>query len=218
MSRAAGSSSASRGLERARAAAFGFPFPTLGERLDVLAEQLEIVHRQWTEEELSFAGRHYRLERCRAEPKPLQRPHPPLLMGGSAGPRALALAARFADEYDVIYRTPEECRETRQRLEAACREAGREPIPLSLMTLCVVGRDETEVAERLARVDEIRAGGRSAPPRSPGALVGTVDQAVARLLEYEAAGVERVFLQALAHDDLEMVRLIGAELLPALSG
>ena len=68
--------------------AFGFPFPPLGERLDVLAEQLEIVHRQWTEEELSFEGRHYRLERCRAEPKPLQRPHPPLLMGGSAGPRA----------------------------------------------------------------------------------------------------------------------------------
>ena len=86
------------------------------------------------------------------------------------------------------------------------------------MTLCVVGRDETEVAERLARVDEIRSRAGSAPPRSPGALVGTVEQAVARLLEYEAAGVERVFLQALAHDDLEMVRLIGAELLPALSG
>ena len=61
--------------------------PTLGERMEILEEQLEIVHRQWTEEEFSFEGRHYRLERCRAEPKPLQKPHPPIVMGGGAGPR-----------------------------------------------------------------------------------------------------------------------------------
>ena len=106
----------------------------------MLEEQLEIVHRQWTEEEFSFEGSHYKLERCRAEPKPLQRPHPPLIMGGAAGPRSLALAARFADEYNVGYLTPDECAAPHERIAAACRAAGREPIAHSLMTGCIVGR------------------------------------------------------------------------------
>ena len=72
--------------------------------MDVLAEQLEIVHGQWAEAPFSFAGEHYRLEDLDAQPKPVQRPHPPLLMGGNAGPRAAALAARWADEYNTVVR------------------------------------------------------------------------------------------------------------------
>src|SRR5262245_1877230 len=74
----------------------GFPFPDLGERVEILEEQLEIVTRQWTTEEaFSFDGRHYRLEESRAEPKPLQQPRPPIILGGAAGPRVAGLAARF---------------------------------------------------------------------------------------------------------------------------
>ena len=69
-------------------AAYGFAFPPLKARMDQLAEQLEIVHGQWADEPFSFAGEHYRLEDLDARPKPVQRPHPPLLMGGKAGPRA----------------------------------------------------------------------------------------------------------------------------------
>ena len=131
--------------------AYGFPFPDLGERMEILEEQLEIVHRQWTEEELSFEGRHYRLERCRAEPKPLQQPHPPLILGGAAGPRAARLAAQWADEYNTTFATAEECRERRARIVNACEQAGREPITFSLMTVCVVGRDPREVLDRARR-------------------------------------------------------------------
>ena len=66
--------------------AFGFPFPPLRERVEHLAEQLEIVHRLWTEEHASFQGKHYRLVDCPALPKPVQKPHPTLLVGGRAKP------------------------------------------------------------------------------------------------------------------------------------
>ena len=198
--------------------AHGFPFPDLGERMELLEEQLEIVHRQWTEEEFSFEGRHYRLERCRAEPKPVQRPHPPLIMGGAAGPRAARLAARWADEYNTTFATLEDCRERRARIVDACEQAGREPIVFSLMTACVVGRDPREVLDRARR--RLAASGHDEDPivllGQEDKLVGTVDEVVARLQEYERAGVERVFLQHLDHADVEMVRLIGAEVLPSL--
>src|SRR4051812_11207543 len=123
-------------------AAFGFPFHAMAERMDVLAEQLEIVHDgHWGEGPFSFRGAHYTLDELDARPKPLQRPHPPLIMGGAAGPRAARLAARFADEYNTVLPTLEEIAERRARIVAACEAAGREPIPFSVMATTVIGPD-----------------------------------------------------------------------------
>ncbi len=206
------------GWNRSEHEAYGFPFPDLGERMEILEEQLEITRRQWTEEEFSFEGRHHRLERSRAEPKPLQRPHPPVIIGGAAGSRSSRLAARWADEYNTPFATPDDCRERRARVVAACAEAGREPIAFSVMTACVVGRDPREVLHRIGRWLEVA--GRDDDPAAvlgqEDKLVGTVEEVVARLRRYAAAGVERVFLQHLDHSDIEMVRLIGEEVVPAL--
>jgi len=197
---------------------FGFPFPPIGERMDVLAEQLEIVHRSWTEGPFSFGGEHYRLEGCDAQPRPVQSPHPPLILGGRAGPRGAALAARWADEYNTPFASLEEVRERAARLRAACEEAGREPIPLSLMTGVVVGRDRAEVHEKLAALAAFRdddladVNALIADTR----LVGTVDEVAERLLSYRDAGVHRVMLQHLLHTDLATVELIGRELAPAV--
>ena len=81
--------------------AYGFEFPETPIRMERLAEQLEIVTRSWTEDAVSFEGRHYQVQDLRALPKPVQRPRPTLLVGGGAGPKSLALAARFADEYNT---------------------------------------------------------------------------------------------------------------------
>ncbi|MGH8573564.1 MAG: TIGR03560 family F420-dependent LLM class oxidoreductase, partial [Gammaproteobacteria bacterium] len=72
--------------------AYGFEFPDTGTRMDVLGEQLEIVHRQWTEESVDFDGRHYKLKGVHALPKPVQRPHPPIIVGGSGRRRTVGLA------------------------------------------------------------------------------------------------------------------------------
>ena len=204
------------GWNQAEHDAHGFPFPGLDERMELLEEQLEIVHRQWTEEEFSFQGRHYRLERCRAEPKPLQRPRPPIVMGGGAGPRVAGLAARWADEYNTPFASVEQCRERRAAIAEACEREGREPIPFSLMAACCVGRDEGEALERAKR--RLERSGRDDDPsvllEQDNVLVGTVDRVIARLREYAEAGVERVFLQHLDHSDLDMVRLIGEAVVP----
>src|SRR3954466_11981097 len=129
--------------------AYGFAFLSMKERMDVLEEQLEIVHDgHWSPGPFSFSGRYYSLQDLRARPLPLQRPHPPLIMGGNAGPRAARLAARYADEYNTVMPTLEQVAERRASIEAACSKAEREPIPFSVMTGCVVGADRSEYDER----------------------------------------------------------------------
>lgn len=116
-------------------AAYGFPFEAMGTRMDVLEEQLAIIHDgHWgADEHYSFTGDHYTLTDLDAQPKPIQTPHPPLILGGAAGPRAARLAARYADEYNTVMPTPDEIRERRARITAACEAAGRAPIPFSTM-------------------------------------------------------------------------------------
>lgn len=202
--------------------AYGFPFPPIADRMDILAEQVEIVHRLWDkdEDEVTFEGKHYRLESCPGLPKPLQEPHPPLIVGGGAGPRSVALAARWADEYDVVFVDPATARDRRDRISAACETIDRDPgeVRFSLLSRTVVGSDEGDLERRAsalmtreaqsgdveAFIDELRSN----------QLVGTVDQVLERLEEYAGAGVERVFMQHLVHEDLEMVALIGSEIIP----
>ena len=190
-------------------AAYGFPFPPLKVRMDMLAEQLEIVHGQWTASPFSFAGEHYRLEELDAQPKPVQTPHPPLLMGGQAGPRAAALAARWADEYNTVFAGFDDVVARKGRIEAACEAAGRDPIPVSLMTGVLVGRDRAEYEDRRRLLAE-RVG------TEPGELwlTGTVDEVAEQLGALRDAGLRRVMCQQLLHDDLDMVTRIGEGLAP----
>ena len=185
----------------------GFPFPPVRERLSLLAEQLEIVHRSWTEDRFDFLGEHYTLRDAQPLPKPRAKPN--LIVGGSAKPGTVAPAVRFADEYNTTFASPEETRRRRALVDEACARAGREPLTFSLMTQCVVGADRAEVEERRRRIGELT--GKPPEDRSGGTIVGTVDEVVERLLEYEKAGVERVMLQHLLHEDLELVDLLGRE-------
>ena len=205
--------------------AYGFPFPALRERMEMLEEQLEIVRRLWTEETVTFSGPHYQLEACPAMPKPVQRPHPPIIVGGQAGPRSIALAVRFADEYNTLLASVDDCRERKATLVDACESGGRDPgtLSLSLMATCVVGSDRAEVVERVRRVLEAWGAGGQDPEqvlaeRSERWVAGTPDEVVARLRALGKVGVDRVYLQHLAHADVEMLQLVGAEVMPALSG
>jgi alkanesulfonate monooxygenase SsuD/methylene tetrahydromethanopterin reductase-like flavin-dependent oxidoreductase (luciferase family) len=169
--------------------AYGFDFPPLKERMDELDRQLAEVIRQWT-------------EAPEIQPKPVQQPRPPIIVGGTAKPRTARAAVNYADEYNTVWPTVDEARERKQRLDDAAREAGREPLRFSIMTGCVVGRDQAELKERLA--DYERLTGNDTPPIS-----GTVDEVAEVLRAYEAVGVERAMLQHLHHEDSEMVAVLG---------
>jgi F420-dependent oxidoreductase-like protein len=198
--------------------AYGFDLPVGAERMDRLAEQLEIVSREWSEETFDFDGRYFQVRGLDALPKPVRRPRPNLILGGAAGPRAAMLAARWVDEYNTTFASLEDVRERRQRLSGACEAVGRDPASLtfSMMTSCIVGRDRAEVLERVGRLLDRTGQGGSAeetladPPTRW--IVGTVDQVVERLEAYQEAGLDRIMLQHLVHDDLDMVALIGDEL------
>ncbi|MEA2502712.1 MAG: hypothetical protein QOD01_2823 [Actinomycetota bacterium] len=198
--------------------AYGFEFPPTDVRMGVLGEQLEIVHRSWMEEGFSFEGKHYVLKDCNALPKPVQRPHIPLIMGGRAGPQSAALAARWADEYNTVFAPPEVCRKRRRTLQRAFEEAGRSDLRFSLMTGCIVGETPRDVERRVRNVMQ-RTGEDGDVLSWVGShasewVIGTVGEVVDRLGELEEAGVERVMLQHLCHDDLDMVRLLAAEVMP----
>src|SRR5687768_16836932 len=178
--------------------AYGFPFPELPERLERLEEQLELIVRQWTEDDVSFEGRHYRAQALSAQPKPLQRPRPPVILGGAAKPRTVRLAARFADEYNTPFPGLEQVRERRASIDRACAEAGREPLVFSVMTGCVVGSDRAELLHRVGRaMTRLRVDGdpeQFVRERADVMVLGTVDEVVERLRGLEEAGVERIFL------------------------
>jgi F420-dependent oxidoreductase-like protein len=138
--------------------AYGFPFPPVAERLDILAEQIEIVHRLWDhrEEEVSFDGAHYWLTACSALPKPLQQPHPPLIVGGAAGPRSARLAARWADEYNVVFVDPATARDRHRRISLACEAIGRDPgeVRFSMLSRVVIGASEHDLEQRVTALME----------------------------------------------------------------
>ena len=108
--------------------AYGWPFPTARERVDRFAEALEIWDRLQREERTTYEGQHYQIVDAPFEPKPLQRPRMPMLIGGS-GPRMLRLAARYADIWNAVG-TPDEGGAANQRLDAACAAIGRDPASL----------------------------------------------------------------------------------------
>ena len=195
------------GWNEAEHEAYEFPFPPMGERMKMLEAQLESIARQWADGP--------------AQPKPLQKPRPNLIVGGRGGPRSIRMAARYSDEYNTVNKTVAECAAIRQQLDEACAAEGRDPIPLSLMTTWLAGEDRAELLERAGRLAEWMgrdgdAEGLLAEQRDS-TIAGTLDDTVERLRELAAVGVERVMLQHLLHRDLDAVAQIGRVVAPAVA-
>ena len=203
----------------------GIPFPPTPDRFEMLKEQVEIVHGLFTHEVFSFEGRFYAVDECRFVPKPLQRPHPPIVLGGRvAGPRMSRLVARFADEFNTLGGTPAEVRDRLGRIRNAVDAAGRDQsrVTTSMMTWYYVGDDQ---ASWRARVERARERDPDAGPRDAylahlerTCIVGTADRAIERLNEYAEAGVQRIVLNHEFADDLEMLEVVGERVLPELQG
>ncbi len=200
----------------------GFPFLDGRRRFALFEEQVEIVVRSWTEERFDHRGDAYTLVDQQALPRPLQQPHPPLVLGGTVKPRFARLAARYASEVNTLGAPNDELRERKGALDRACTEEGRDPASLgySVMTACFVGETPGDVHERIARFLAVRGDATDpaafAAERADRWLVGTVDQVASRIEELRSLGVTRVFLQHLNADDDAMLALVGGRLVPAL--
>jgi F420-dependent oxidoreductase-like protein len=193
--------------------AYGIPFPPAAERFDRLEEQLAILTGLWETpvgQRFSFAGKFYPVTDSPALPKPVQRPHPPILIGGRGPRRTPQLAARYADEFNVAFVSIEQTAAVFGRVREACQAAGRDPGSLVYSaghTVCC-GRDEAELARRAEAI-----GWDLATQRADG-LVGTPDEIVDRLGAFAELGATRFYLQVLDLHDLDHLELIASEVMP----
>ncbi|WP_375493315.1 LLM class F420-dependent oxidoreductase [uncultured Jatrophihabitans sp.] len=190
--------------------AYGIPMPETRERFDRFAEQVEIVDGLLSTpagQHFSFEGAYYRLTDAPALPKPVQAPRPPLILGGAGKKRGAALAARFADEFNVAFATVAHTAEIFERVRAAARDSGRELGYSAAQTVCV-GRDDDEVRRRAEAI------GRQVDELMESAVAGSPQQAVDRLNELGGIGAGRVYLQVLDIDDLDHLELVANEVLP----
>ncbi|WP_041781702.1 LLM class F420-dependent oxidoreductase [Mycolicibacterium chubuense] len=196
--------------------AYAIPFPPLGRRFDRLTEQLEILTGLWTTpagETFDYSGTDYTITDSPALPKPVQSPHPPIIIGGGGAKRTPALAARFAAEFNIPFVPLDTLTEQYARVAAAVDKAGRakESLTYSAAFVLCVGRDDDEVARRAAAIgrepDELRS-------NSP--VVGTPGEIADKLGPFLEAGVQRIYLQLLDMSDLDHVEFFAEHVLPQL--
>jgi alkanesulfonate monooxygenase len=201
------------GWYEAEHAAYGIPFPGTGERFDRLEESLAVITGLWETApgaDFAFEGEHYRLVDSPALPKPVQSPRPPLLIGGKGARRTPALAARYADEFNIPFESVDFTQTQFRRVRAACEDIGRDPESLTYSTALVLccGHDEAEVRRRADAIgrdaDELRAHG----------LVGTPAEVLDTIGRYAEAGASRLYLQVLDLADLDHLELVAAEVMP----
>jgi F420-dependent oxidoreductase-like protein len=196
--------------------AYGIGFPVLGERFDRFEEQLSIVTGLWRTpagERFSFEGRHWSLHDSPALPKPVQQPHPPVIIGGHGRTRTPGLAARFADEYNIPFPgSVDGAGRQFGRIRDACVAHGREPddIVLSAALVLCCGRDDREISRRAAAI------GRDVAELREHGLAGTPAEVVERIGQFAAIGASRVYLQLLDLADLDHLDLVAAEVMPSV--
>jgi alkanesulfonate monooxygenase SsuD/methylene tetrahydromethanopterin reductase-like flavin-dependent oxidoreductase (luciferase family) len=193
--------------------AYGIPFPPVGERFDRLQEQLAIITGLWTTPlgtPFSFEGKCYQLTDSPGLPKPVQRPRPPIIIGGGGPKRTPRLAAMYADDFNVGFQSAETSAERFDRVREACKAVGRDPASMIYSAALVVccATDPATLRRRAAaigrEVDELREHG----------LCGTPAEVLDKLGQYQALGTQRVYLQVLDLSDLDHIREIAQGVLP----
>jgi alkanesulfonate monooxygenase len=197
-------------------AAYGIPFPEVGERFDRFEENLELITGMWRTpigETYSFAGTHYPVVDSPALPKPTQQPGPPIIIGGQGKKRTPALAARFANEFNMPFVSVETTAAQFDRVRAACDVVGRSRDTMlfsNALVLCC-GDSDGEVARRAAAigrdVDELRQNG----------AAGSPDEIVDTIGRYAELGSERMYFQVLDLTDLDHLELVASKVIGQLT-
>jgi alkanesulfonate monooxygenase len=192
--------------------AYGFRFPGLAERFEILGEQLHIINGLWNTplgETFCFDGTHYNIENSPGLPKPVQA-RIPVIIGGSGKKKTPALAAQYATEFNMPFVVIDDFVVQCSRVREACTAIGREPSTLKYTSAqtVVCGVDNAEVARRAKNI------GREVDELTQSGLCGTPEQLIAKIKQWDAAGAQTLYLQILDLDDLEHLDLIATQVLP----
>lgn len=198
---------------------FGWDLLDVPGRFQRFEEGLEVVTRLLNSDEpVDYHGEFYSLEEAIMLPRPHRPGGPPILIGGNGQTRTLPLVAKYASEWNALFVPPEKFSELNNHLEKLLQAEGRESneVRRSMMTGCEFGRDQAEVEARV----KARTKGKLSPQElaARGLAVGTGDEIVEQLSKLGKAGVQRVMLQWLDLDNLELLEAMAKEVLPRLHG
>jgi F420-dependent oxidoreductase-like protein len=199
--------------------AYGYQFPSADTRIRQLNDSLEIAKKMWTEERATYEGRYYRVVDAICSPKPVQRPHPPIWIGGT-GSFTLKIAARHADAINFAWTIPiEQFRAKLAEFRGYCEARGRDYAGIRKSAGLMITMAEDEDALK-AKLRECEA--RSNTPymrylaKQPANLIGTTNQVAARIREYMGLGVDHFILRFHFGEEIDGMRLFTEKVKPNL--
>lgn len=190
---------------------FGIHFPKISTRYEMLEDSLEIATQLFRrgDEEVTYKGKHFSLDGAKLTMKSDNGPN--LLIGGNGPNKTLPLVAKYADEWNAVFATPEIYGERTQRLNELLEQAGRKPqdVKRSLMMRMFYRKDQAQLNDEIANMnstkDELIA---------RGLMVGSVQEITDQIGAWVERGVERFMLQWLDYDDMDSLAHIGQAILP----
>ena len=192
------------------AAAYGYDFPPVGRRLDMLDEAAQLLTSYFTEDRTTHDGTYFRADDASMLPRPV-RGRLPIWIGGVGEKRTLKMAAQYADGWNAAYVSPEEFGRLGRVLDEHCERLGRDPstIERSINVMFDLGKDVDELAAQWGPMWERVRGG---------SLHGDPDEAASRLAEYRDAGADLVNVALRAPVDLDLLDGYLTEIAPAFRG
>lgn len=195
--------------------AYGIPFPPVKERMDRLEEAVQLIKMLFTREHSTFTGRYYQLEDAPFDPPPLQKPHPPIWIGGGGRRRTLRIVAKYADAWNG-FGGPDRAREQVAILEEHCRAVGRDPAEIRKTIEVPVFTGPPEEVERLVQ-ERVRSFGITPQEARGSILMGSPEELRETVRRYAAAGISEIILALRTPYDVEGLRAFSREVVAAFA-
>ena len=191
------------------ATAYGIPFPPVKERLRRLEEAVQIIRKMWTEEKASFSGKFYQIQDAYCNPKPIQKPHPPIMIGGSGERRTLKIVAKYGDACN-LFGSAETVKKKLEVLRKHCDSVGRDyqSITKSRLGRVVIDKDREEVMEAVKGMPEERL--------REYAIYGTPEEVRRQVEAFRDAGIDYLIVNLQPDRELQGLELFADEVVRKL--
>jgi F420-dependent oxidoreductase-like protein len=191
------------------ATAYGIPFPPVKERMQRLEEAVQIIKKMWTEENATFSGKFYQIRNAYCNPKPIQKPHPPIMIGGSGERQTLKIVAKYGDACN-IFGSAETVKKKLTVLREHCHSVGRDydSIVKSKLGHVVIDKDKEKVMELIKDIPEDR--------RREYAMYGTPEEVRRQVEAFRDAGIEYLIVNLEPETEVQALEIFANEVVKKL--
>lgn len=198
---------------------YGYPFDSASIRIEQLDESITIIKKMWQKERSSFKGKHYSIKNAICSPKPIQNPHPPIMVGGS-GQKLIAVAAKHATRYNHPFGTPEILQSKIEMLKIQCKKIKRNfnDIENSVLLRVLVGKDKDDIKQIITQLKKKNESISEFIMRSKDSIaLGTPDEVIEYLQKYVNIGISYFIVNFIGlSNTLEMLSLFSKKVRPLL--